>query len=134
MWMGTLNEKGYARMGFGGQKKRFVHRLSYEEYTGRKIDKPEIDHLCRHPWCVNPSHLEPVTRSENQKRSPLNRRGVRKFQFCRRGHSLTADNVYRMKNGKDEDGCQLFDRVCRICILTRQRERYERIKRERSQT
>jgi hypothetical protein len=30
-----------------------------------------LDHLCRNPKCVNPNHLEVVTRSENLRRSPL---------------------------------------------------------------
>lgn len=24
-----------------------------------------LDHLCRHRWCVNPMHVEPVTNLEN---------------------------------------------------------------------
>ena len=31
----------------------------------------EIDHTCRNNWCVRPSHLEAVTREENQRRKHL---------------------------------------------------------------
>ena len=36
----------------------------------------ELDHLCRNKCCVNPQHLEPVTRSENLKRGYKARSGI----------------------------------------------------------
>jgi len=28
----------------------------------------EVDHLCKHPWCVNPEHLEACAQGVNQRR------------------------------------------------------------------
>lgn len=52
----------------------FAHRLCYELAKGPIPPELELDHLCSHPWCVKPSHLEPVTTSENVRRG-LRRRG-----------------------------------------------------------
>ncbi len=36
----------------------------------------DIDHLCRVPMCINPSHLEPVTRKENTRRGNRHKKKV----------------------------------------------------------
>lgn len=77
-------------------------------------DGMETDHLCHtealrngtcdggptcpHRRCVNPWHLEVVTRSENTAR--------RVRTSCRRGHEYTPENTYIGPDGK---------RVCRAC-------------------
>lgn len=45
-----------------------AHRLLYEIHVGMIPEGLEIDHLCRNRRCVNPAHLEPVTREENIRR------------------------------------------------------------------
>ena len=45
-------------------------RLYYERYVGPIPHGLEIDHLCRNRACVNPDHLEPVSRVENERRKP----------------------------------------------------------------
>lgn len=51
-------------------RKRTVcaHRLAYECAVGPIAPGLEIDHLCENKLCVNPAHLEAVTRSENMLR------------------------------------------------------------------
>jgi hypothetical protein len=46
----------------------YAHRLSYEHWVGPVSEGLELDHLCRVRSCVNPKHLEPVTRRINQVR------------------------------------------------------------------
>jgi hypothetical protein len=46
----------------------YAHRWSFEAAGGVIPDGLVIDHLCRTPRCVNPAHLEPVTRAENTER------------------------------------------------------------------
>jgi len=51
-----------------GPRNRRAHRVSYETFIGSIPDNMEIDHTCRNTMCIHPNHLEPVTRSENERR------------------------------------------------------------------
>lgn len=70
LWTRPLHSGGYARIQLGGKsaKHHFVHRLSYERFIGPIPKGMTIDHLCRNRACVNPHHLEPVSRTENIRR------------------------------------------------------------------
>jgi hypothetical protein len=46
----------------------YAHRLAYTLTYGPVPKGLDLDHLCRVPRCINPEHLEPVTRSENKLR------------------------------------------------------------------
>lgn len=88
---GCWNWKLSLRNGYGRidikSKKYSAHRVSYEEFKGEKIPfGMEIDHKCKNKACVNPEHLEIVTRSENVKRS--------KPSKCPKGHEYTDENTY----------------------------------------
>jgi hypothetical protein len=48
-----------------------AHRYAYEWLIGPIPIGLDLDHLCRTRECVNPNHLEPVTRKENIRRSDL---------------------------------------------------------------
>jgi len=83
VWISTRNKVGYGRFYVKGRGK-MAHRLSY----GKEVPEGlELDHLCFNRACVNPEHLEAVTRQENARRRTLRNR-------CWRGHNLTPDNVY----------------------------------------
>lgn len=68
IWTAGVGNHGYGRL-----RKRvgdntieiLAHRYSYERFVGPIPDGLTIDHLCRVRRCVNPMHLEPVTRAEN---------------------------------------------------------------------
>lgn len=82
------------RTGYGWTGSALAHRAVYELLVEPIPEGLTIDHLCRVPLCVNPSHLEPVTMAENIRRAespPMvtNRSGV-----CGRGHSMEGPNVY----------------------------------------
>jgi hypothetical protein len=69
IWSRALDGKGYGAVWRDG---RIIgaHRYVYEALM-RPIPKGlQLDHLCRTPACVNPDHLEPVTQTENIRRSP----------------------------------------------------------------
>ena len=76
IWLGYRNRHGYGRV-TRDKRGYFVHRLKFEERHGPIPDGLEPDHLCNNPPCVNPDHLELVTRSENARRGSLYRWGKR---------------------------------------------------------
>lgn len=63
----------HPRTGYGVTKFRSVsmpaHRAAYIEARGAIPAGYDIDHLCRVRACVNPDHLEAVSRTENIRRS-----------------------------------------------------------------
>lgn len=55
-------------------KSRIAHRVYYERHVGPIPKGTMIDHRCHTRLCVNPDHLEPVTVTENNRRSFYGRR------------------------------------------------------------
>ena len=80
IWQGLRNNRGYALDRAGN----LVHRLVYLDHAGPYPSDLELDHTCRIRACVRPAHLEPVTRSENERRKLWRRRAKQKR--CPRGH------------------------------------------------
>lgn len=114
LWTAYVNRKGYGMVGVGGRKVKYSHRVMYEEMVGPIPKGMQLDHLCRVPCCVNPTHLEPVTPKENTNRSP--RRGSlsglrgsakknKHKTHCIMGHEFNEANTL-IQNGH---------RCCRPC-------------------
>jgi len=108
-WRGSRRADGYGIVTLLKTSHR-VHRLTYEIAKGSIPVGLEIDHLCRHRWCVRPSHLEVVTHHENALRGDRHTK-----IFCPRGHRFTPETTYV----KSTTG----HRECRICIQLRNRAR-----------
>jgi len=108
VWKGQISSNGYGHFWWAGRMST-AHRFSYEFFREFIPDNLEPDHLCRNRSCVNPDHLELVTRSVNMKRGLLG--GHR--THCKRGHPYSGDNLYVYPDGR---------RLCRACArITSQR-------------
>lgn len=90
-WKGTTSQ-GRGHFGLHHEGKPYTilaHRFAWIAWVGPIPEGLELDHLCRNPLCVNPAHLEPVTRAENLRR----RDEARRKTHCKQGHAMTPDNV-----------------------------------------
>src|SRR5574337_677951 len=65
LWTSATN-KGYGLFMLDG-KAQWAHRLTYEDANGPIPEGREIDHICRNPACVRPSHLRAVVHIENMR-------------------------------------------------------------------
>src|SRR5262245_5819531 len=63
-WWGAVHEQGYGRIG-GRHDRRFAHRMIWEECFGPLPEGAIIHHTCENRLCVNPEHMQPVTRIEH---------------------------------------------------------------------
>ena len=74
LWQGRPNRFGYGQ--FRGIRGRMImaHRFAYVLLRGPIPAGLTLDHLCETPACVRPSHLEPVTNSENLRRRHARKR------------------------------------------------------------
>lgn len=127
LWLGDININGYGRMYYkSGNHRKMAHRVVYESHFGPIPDGLELDHLCRTRSCVNPAHLEPVTKSVNAKRGltpRLNAERGKIITHCPHGHEYTSENTYIRENPKG-----WASRKCRTCARLRELERYAKLK------
>lgn len=88
LWTAGVSASGYAMLSGSGTTSKQAHRFAYELLVGPIPDGLDLDHLCRVRRCVNPGHVEPVTRAENIRRGARADvlRGVR--TTCLHGHAL----------------------------------------------
>lgn len=119
IWNGAINHGGYGIVQVGrGIGTDRTHRVVYEALVGPIPEGMTLDHLCFNPACVNPAHLDLVTRSENTKRQWAAGhadpgRSQREKTHCKRGHEFTPENT-KVSNGR---------RHCRACRRLRSRAR-----------
>lgn len=111
IWTASRKENGYGQFNLG-RKNWNAHRLVYLLSGGKIPDDFELDHLCRVRECVNPEHLEPVTRQVNV------RRQFDMITHCPLGHQYSEDNTYMWRGL----------RHCRTCRAIRNAERKQKLR------
>lgn len=100
LWRGAVNQGGYGVFRSGeGNKNVLAHRYAYTMEVAAVAEGLDLDHLCRVRNCVNPNHLEPVTRAENLRRGDRPKRKKPLKSACVRGHDFVEGNMVIIKNG-----------------------------------
>ena len=100
--------------GYGWAGRELAHVALFEQVVGPVPDGLQLDHLCRKRLCVNPAHLEPVTRRENILRGESPSAQNARKTHCHRGHPFDEANTGRW----DPRG-----RACRACHAEKERRR-----------
>lgn len=108
-WIFTaaINSSGYGLIAVDGDgSTRLAHRASYELLVGPIPAGLALDHLCLVKRCVNPTHLEPVTSAENNRRAvaaglayPTLAAINATKKHCPQGHAYDTANTYISPKG-----------------------------------
>lgn len=97
IWRGRVDDNGYGKRGSA-----WAHRLAYEASNGPIPPGWDVDHLCRIPLCVEPTHLEAVPPETNQERRVESNRRER----CPQDHLLGGANLIQITTRPNERHCR----------------------------
>ncbi len=119
-WVGHL-VNGYAKMTLYEPKKHNVrvHRWMWERVNGSIPPGFECHHTCGNRVCVNPSHMELLTKKEHVSRHGGRRAAILRSQglavaawrvrplktHCVWGHPLSGDNLYIRPSRPSQRNC-----------------------------
>lgn len=113
IWTAGANNRGYGMFHPTKATTTLAHRYAYEALRRPIPAGLVIDHLCRVRRCVNPDHLQPVSRGENTLRGLSVATFNRLKTECPAGHRYDAANTYVSPKGS---------RICRACARERDRQ------------
>jgi hypothetical protein len=105
LWTGRVDGFGYGH--FKTRKRSLkAHRVAWTLKCGPIPPGMTLDHLCRQPRCVNPEHLQVVTNKENILRGTSPTAVNAQKTHCKRGHELTAENIWTKRGRRNCKQCQ----------------------------
>lgn len=105
LWRGCKTPGGYGHSSLNG-KATVAHRVAYQLIVGPIPEGMDLDHLCRNRACVNPAHLDPVTRRQNLVRGVKARGCVNGHQYSKSGWSFV-----KRASGRIERRCKICHRA-----------------------
>lgn len=118
-WLAAKHPSGHGRFKGPDGRPESAHLSVYRHLVGEIPEATELDHLCHtrdtscaggptcpHRACVNPAHMEPVTKRDNLLRGRSFSADNARKTHCPKGHPLAGDNLVRS---------QLPWRACKTC-------------------
>lgn len=116
VWQMATKSDGYGVISVGNHRTRLAHCVYYEIYVGLVPEGKELHHRCEQPSCVNPDHLEPLTRAEHAQTYASAQK-----THCVNGHEYTPENTYWRKDGRGKRGCKTCRRQQMLDYYARKR-------------
>lgn len=120
-WTASGRPRGYGQFFPTRGQPVYAHRYAYELLVAPIPPGMTLDHRCENPACVNPDHLEMVTRGVNALRGTGPAALAARRTHCQRGHPFDTANTRIGRDGS---------RVCRECqrlaSRTESRRAYQR--------
>lgn len=114
-WSKGKYPTGYGRISLWGRPPKggqfMAHRVLYELIYGTQPENMQIDHLCRKRDCVNPMHMEVVSKDENNIRGNSPSAIHSRKTHCPQGHEYTLENTGYWSNGPGK----VKSRNCKAC-------------------
>jgi len=125
IFTGGVNSAGYGQISTSANSMATAHRIVFEHFIGPIPDGMDLDHLCRVRRCVNPTHLEPVTRGENLGRGNHPNMVTRRTGICQRGHDLSVVgvNIRVRASGTTKRSCAACARLHEVARNARRKAR-----------
>lgn len=111
VFQGDIAPSGYGSVHIGTHG-AFAHRVAWILLRGPIPRQTEIHHLCKVRRCINPDHMQLVTRKEHMRIE-----GYALQTHCIHGHLFDESNTYIRRDGHG-------GRMCRACDRERQRRKY----------
>lgn len=110
-WQAALSD-GYGSIGWGGSVVK-AHRLSYALHNGPLDPELEVDHMCRNRACVNPGHLQQVSRRLNVENVGIRSDNRSGYRGVSRARGCADDTRWRARVRKSghEYSFGIFDNI-----------------------